>query len=449
MRTDIDQLFRALGAHAERIPLGTAESARRRGDRRRRHRLATVAAVVLTAGAVSATTVWLKPQPAPVAGVPFVHLVDAGHLPADLTIPVPETHGGLFADVKLLDGVAYTADQRKGGPVQLGALDLNTGAYTTVERDESFVIESFYVSPHGVLVAGTRAGESATVIAVVEPVTLAPRWERDLGGGVLAVGSVIAAYDPEAGVLSTLDWRTGEAVWERDVGAVQGITPVYASTPGLLAPAGTWPTELADDRLLVVGPTGTLEVVDALTGTMVGRVDVDRVEHAVAIGGSLYVTSGRTTLAFTIDGSAGPVIVHSGNARVMPCGANLVCLMPVTGGVLVFDNTTHEKVGALPYATEGTVVGDRFLSHIGALYDLSGTLLGATPGEVQAWWITADSALTISRSGPTATVWGIAARDGSAVSLGTIPAPTSVCAVDQRHLVCAIADGFQAWRFAE
>jgi outer membrane protein assembly factor BamB len=463
MPADLDELFTALGTHADRIPVGTSEGARRRG-RRRRGRLVVsglALAVLGTSGAVGIARLPVPPAPpAPPAATP-APTVDFAPLVRTGTVPMSLETAGIPSSL-IVDGVAYVMAGQT--PVRVGALDLATGepAFPTVDLGAwDTPPYGLQWGPAGLVATGVPAGATNRVLIIIDPTSGAVRWQLELGDDVslLSTRPAVVTHARSGGLLRGLDWHTGTELWRREVTA--GDATLVGDYPvGPWLPASHSDVALGSDRLLLADDAlGSVLVIDARTGETLRRIANDRSRDAtIAIDGTLYSTRGAELWAQSVDRPGEPTLVYRDpdgrSVGVDLCGAVLCVRVGERGGhrLVLLDPATHREITSVSAANFGIAVGDRFLTYQGLLLDLTGTAVGETPRSTRrAWWITAGSALTVTYPDPEwGEVVGLQTADGTPVLLGEIPLiEPGGCAIDARYLVCPAPDGFHAWQFAE
>lgn len=470
MPTDLDELFTALGAHADRVPLGTAENARHRGRRQRQRLIATCAALAVLSAAAAIGAISLRPratppaEPGPLATVSFIPLQPAGSIPMDLSeFSASPTD---VAVVQVEGEVAYVAGRDGSGVVHLGAMRLDTGApvFPTVDIGQWGEVTGLYFYPAGLMVIAVPAGGRQTMI-ILDPTQGTVRWQRTIEPDSQAVvqDRAILIAPSSAPGLTALDWRTGEELWTRPTDATRGLLPVHPADISLPAPAGdSFPMAagkaMSDDSRVLAVSSDAVEIIDVQTGAPLAQKTIGEFGYVFAVENSLYVGRGESELwAYPLDHDGEPTRLRSDAGWARPCGTGLLCAIRSTDGRgLVFDATSGATRAVLRPNRSGSAAGDRILSTDGVLHDADGAVLTLGATHTTAWWLTPGSILTLddryrNSADPTrAIIGGMAADDGTWQELGSIPTLNDwlACGVSTTHIVCAAADGFHSWRFA-
>jgi outer membrane protein assembly factor BamB len=472
--SNLTSFFAALGALADRTSPGTAEGARRRGERRRHRLIASYAAVAVLVAGVAGGAAWLAPRPAPPPADPqptptgtFIPLRSVAPLPMEIAGPDPDD-GSLPASVTVLDGVAYVHAGGNDAPLRVGALNLATGSpvFPTVDLglwDQGPVIA---MDRDGLYVQGDpRDARSEERMMMLDPATGAVRWEKTFDpfyGAIPADGVILLCVSPSTVV--GLDWRTGEELWRRPYpGRTVTISGGYTSAPSLPSRATAGDLRGHLDTRVVIAVGESIDVIDGRSGQSHGTVTlVDDHRFAGLNDDTVFAGAGREVWAYPMTGGA-PTLAYTApegmEAMAMPCGAGLLCAVAFSDtdvSTVVLDRSTYQEL----FASYGTAVGDRFLTPDGHLLDLTGQVVGPTGNddEMVSWWVSTADVLTIDLSETTdeytATVSGVSAQDGRRVELGQFPAgPQPIpwihaCGIDTHYLVCPAGDGFHAWQFA-
>lgn len=482
MPADLDRLFGALGAHADTVPLAPPGRARRRGENRRRGRLAAgLALVVVLVGTVLIGTVTIArrqatPAVPPPPTVDFHPLVPVGE-------PVPIELGQDFAMALVVDDRAFVGGRSADGHVRVGALDLRTGrpAWPVADLGAFEGWHGLQAGPEGIIVAVPGPAGGANVAwMVLDPATGRVRWQTQ--GDELHHGSgepVVVISDPVAAAIRGLDWATGQERWRVPLAAGESPRFLVEHGSGEIPPVFGRFAE-AGHRLLRLDSDGLLRTYDARTGALLAsrpRATAPGPVVPVISDGVLYSIAGSPATrvdAAAIAGTDPPSTVYTarpGEAvrSVVPCGPGRVCVTvdrsaDASGELLALqarrpgdrDAPAFRELWRRPIATFGaaTSVAARILTTRGQLYDLDGRDLSgpmaATP--VSSGWITPGSVLRLSvgtGAGPEpVAAEGVSTGDGSTVDLGRIPEPTGICSWDTRFLACPSAGGLRAWRFA-
>jgi hypothetical protein len=462
MPADLDELFITLGAHADRIPLGTPENARRRGQRRRRRVVAAGLALVAVATAstvVAVAQLALRPVPPATPTFDFIPLRPAGTVSMDVAPIDPRDAEGGYNGSVIVDGVAYVVSDPAGRPAQLGALDLAAGApvFPTVDLGVwANGLRLAHAGPEGLLLVAP--GESSMI--VVDPSSGVVRWQVaiDPVTAVLPTESAIIAYHLGTGLARALDWQTGAERWHRQYGVADWVSEAYPESlvrPGTAARTSSYP-----DRM-VVGRRGSVDIIDTHTGDVLGSFNVERPENTQFIAGALYTNEEGEVWAHPLDTGGPPTLVYSDpdgeGGGVDWCGPSVLCVydsswFPGEDTLILLDLDTHRELARFQARGLAQVVGERVLTPDG-LFDLAGNLLTDLDlTDAYEWWITASSVLTLTLEddGARGVVRGLRTEDGATMLLGEIPLASSAgCSIDARYLVCPAPDGFHAWQFAE
>jgi PQQ-like domain len=477
MPADLDRLFSAMGAHADGAAVLAPESVRRRGDQRRRSRIAatcvTVALLVGAVAAIARTDVGRHDtppaQPTPRATVAFTPLRQAG---GTISIPLGTTGVGMAA---VSGNRVFVVGITSQHHVLLGASDLNTGRpiWPTADTGQIGDWPVLYLSPEAVVVAAGRAASPHLgVVMVFDPTTGAKRFQVDpTTAGGAAFDSVLVVTSAAEHAVRGIDWITGAERWRIAIAA--GDQPIV--TQNLATPkenglgVGQWP-DAANERLYVISTDGTVRTYNGNTGALLGTRPEAIPRRAgggtptyVAYGDVLYTIIGGTEVravdlaATTAAADEYTAPVGSTVRSLAPCGPGRFCVIEDNNGnvqLAAVDLATYTVLWRrpAPQATYLGAVGDRILTDRGQLYDLSGQLLSDT-GAFDAFWLTPGSALILSRADYTdinsdTAVSGLSTVDGTTTLLGRIPPVTGACTQTMYVLVCPAADGFHLWHFA-
>jgi hypothetical protein len=474
MPADLDELFAAFAAHADAVPTGTADKARRIGQRRRQQRVAATALAVLAVLSVATYTAvrMVGPYITPAHPRPTVTFAQ---LTRAYQFATPSSQGRGIAVVGSRLFVLSTggpAGGDAGSPVRLDALDLTSMTPPFAERD----LGSWAAPPtlithqQALLVVGRQAGAAAAIVAAFSPVTGQPMWTQPIEGEnsvVLGLPDTVVDYEPAAGVLRAWDWATGHELWQfpHPMNGTR-LTPVLtAPTLGAAAPAGSLSTDFSDHRFVVVDGDGTVRVLDARNGGEADNFQVGAPAQSdttyVPIGDRLYVVAPDEVRAFPLDGTGPSTPIYAASAGesvagVVPCD-DRICVTVSTGTVdhvVGVDPGTGQDVWRVR-GSAATLVDGRILSADGELYDLASNALRGDGHSLYAWWLTAGSVLlvdvgyTSTNGGEQHAVLGLSTVDGSTVSLGDVSLKDGGCvAALQTYLACGAADSVDVWRFA-
>ncbi|HEY7225182.1 MAG TPA: PQQ-binding-like beta-propeller repeat protein [Micromonosporaceae bacterium] len=465
---DVARLFSALATRADRIPLGTAEAARRLGEHRR-HRFVAIC-LALAVILASATGVLVlgsgrprvaTPAVPPIGPAHFIALREVGSLtmdPVDLDpvppqAPRPAEARTVFTSIVIDNDTAYVARGAGGIPTLVGALDLTTGqpAFPTLDLGDWTQVREFTLVGDNLLLSGVAPG--GPVIVVLNARTGIARWTRPVAADATLAGLSDALVIYAAGTLTAFDWTSGALLWSRSADAGRGLLQVQRAAPEGAQPLGSMPIDPTDQRLIAVSPRGTVDVIDVLTGLSRTTFSIENPEYLFAVGGTLYVGAAERLLSYPLAGPGTATLIASGVVRANYCGRDLICTLGSTGQFAAIDANTGTSVARLRLGAVATASGDGFLGPYGSVYDRSGAPISPDSGHLPVWWVGPGSVLTFDPVGPTAeqpvTVGGLSTTGASWTSLGQLPAvPVQRCGADRHYLVCAFRDGFRAWQFA-
>jgi outer membrane protein assembly factor BamB len=485
MPTDFHQLFSALGDHAESVPLGGPDLARRRGRERGRNRLiATVAAsLVLVTVATMATVLGVRVlrdglRPAPPARPDQLATEPTGlhglkpfgkGVPMDLGTGA--AHG--FGMASIIGDRAYVAAHADNGTLAVGAIDLTTGnpAWSTRDLGKWGDWNGFQAYPQGLIVIGEHDDGSKPdhVGIVLDPATGQKRWQTNFDSLSLEPFESVLAVS-EAGVIRGLDWRTGAEKWRVQSGAVELLSDVRTDSSG--GPVAHTPG--AGD-VLAIDSEGTLRRYDSSNGKLratrpnvgaparnVSQRISEWPEYA-AFDGTLYTITREPTrlTAYDLSGSTPPRLIIEGDpsmalATVWPCGAALVCLIgsPSQDSELIVVDVARQRVRwrvTGNRSTSASAFGDRILTNSAQLFDLDGKSLAGDGGGL-AGPVSPGRALVIShrldRPTEELQISGMSLVDGERTVLGSIRGGPGLCEWSTTVLVCPTPTGFSAWRFS-
>lgn len=447
MPADLDELFTALGTHADRVPLAEPEGARRHGERRRRRHGTAGLALVLVAAVAAIGVTQLADRPTPPAGpdpaAPFIPLRPAGFAPSSGDLR-------MFGTVPGVDGLTYVVRSTTDGQLELSLHRFGDATVVTqIPLADQAMVSEVTRRPDGTLGVLTELpGQGRWRFGVFNGSGMA-RWNEVDAEHTFATGVAVLVTSSETGLATALDWRTGEVIWRRALDTTQGLTHVYPAAPAPPLAVGGWGVDPAEHRLVAVGGDGTVEVIDSRTGYTQRAFTMERPEAVVAFGEFLYASIDDVVWAYPLDRAGEPTMVYVGSVRVRPCGAGLLCLAPGDGPTLLIDSATQRQVGTAPIGRAVTVVGERVVTDDGAVFDLSGNVVAAAPGVGWSWWVAPDRVLTLTKdtgNAGTVVVGELSTVDGAWTELGRIP--DVPCVATLHYLVCDTPEGVQAWQFA-
>jgi hypothetical protein len=479
MRADLDRLFSALGAHADTVPPPAPERARRRGDQRRRSRVAIICATLVLlvgAGAAVARADFGQRRNPPAAPTPHPTVAFTTLSPVGTSIPMALGRSGVGV-ASVSDDRVYVAGLDARQHLLLGASYLSSGrpVWPIIDSGQSAQWPGLYVRANTlVVVAGQQGGSVQPIVVLVfDPATGTKRWQATFADfNLAAFDSVLVTRSAADHAVLGLDWSTGTPRWR--IPLAPGELPTIAQhlTTGEVdgLGQGLWP-DTADQRLYLIGADGTVRAYNGNTGQPLGTwanaapatvagdtpryVIYDNLLYAVSRDTDVRVSdlTRTTTSSSLVYTSPSGSRVHS----MTPCGVGRVCLIVQDNGaadLVAVDRATQSVLWRrpAPQAEYAATVGDRILTDRGQLFDLDGQQL-SNDAALDTFWLTPGSALVLAPADLTdirsdVEVIGLSAVDGSGTPLGHIPPLRGSCSRTTDLLVCPAADGFHVWRFA-
>jgi outer membrane protein assembly factor BamB len=476
MPAELDEMFAALGRHADEIPLAPAGAARRRGRRRSRAQalVAAAAAVCLAATGIGAAARHSRQvnRPAPAAS--------SGALPE---VGTPLDFGAQTTDAMaaIAGGRVFTAWSAADGSTRLAASDLHTGAVVWSIRAPGAPAETFFhlqALPQALLLTLTRPDgdtESRTRYAF-DPQDGRLRWKLVLAAadGVVVHRAGLVWVSASTGRTQEVDWATGRERWSLPAGADRPLLTLGMHVPGDddRAGAAELPAGFTDDRLVQVTAAGRVRVRDIDTGALRRTVtsaalDPDHTVHTfVAYDGMLYNSerAGANARGYRIrvtdlstDQGRSRVVLTEGVGHsvggLVPCGSQRVCVAdryPDGRTTLAaIDARTGRRLWQSPAPDDSGPVGalhGRTLVSSGketVLYDADGGQVLHTSYN-SVGWLDADTLLIHP-----AAVAGPAARfttgDRRITSLGQVPAASGGCTWTAERLACPTGASLRIW----
>jgi outer membrane protein assembly factor BamB len=482
MPADLDELFGQLGRHADALPLGGADRARRRGRQRTRIRaaLAAAAAVVLVLVGVGVTlrhpdrqptpaispTIALEGRPIPEVGKP----IDLGG-----AVPFP----GVTTDGERVYAVSIKAADRS---FQLTAADLESGgpAWAAPQRigDTRRHLDRVVVVPSAVLVI-TRANDGTSPgigLYAFDPRTGAPLWTKDAeeDDSLVFTSAMLVRLAAADGRVDGFDWVSGRERWSRTTGdrpvwAVGMATPADEAKLNRSGP----PVTFTDARVVLLTDRGDAEVRNAATGNVQRTVPVAPVsgKTAVAYDGWLYThdeadgTRGPQHIRATdLVGDAGTAVIEELPGRLLTlgsCGAARVCvstqaLRNKSGDPRINTLTALDvRKRRMIWQRNTMLDGDQISSARGSilltsvmggleLYSPSGKLLHQS--YLTGGWLDGRALLVAAPDG-TGRLARLSAADGRLIPYAKhISEFAGDCASTSKRLACAGETGLRIWR---
>ncbi len=321
----LDDLFDAVGRDIDALVLPPADTARHRGQVRRRAQTALAVAVtlVLAAGAIlagGALRHWSGAQPpagpprpsgilaSPTERVGFQRLTAVGTavIPGVAQLPHGPTDRSLLlatdGDVGYVGWLDVDAQTLRVAAVDLGTARLRWGPVELGRYNDS---NGLFSVPGGVLVLGesnSGTGPGYEMYAVAGD-TGAVRWHRPFDintDGFLPLAAAMVLSTSQDHTIRGLDWRTGRELWSAPAHGPE-LVPVITRA-ALFGPAslfGAYAPVSVDPRVLEIGTDGALRIYSGVTGALLSTVDgvgsagaSYRAVDNPAYGDTLFVAAG-------------------------------------------------------------------------------------------------------------------------------------------------------------
>ena len=474
MPADLDDMFTRLGEQADAVPIGTAATARRRGEQRARTRtmVAAAAAVCLAGGGAA----WLirpateQPDPHPPAATK-----GSGPLPG-VGSPIPYGGRPRFAMTAISDGQVFTGWQDEDGTIKVSAADLHTGRQSWPARSPGKFSDfgGILAVPRALLLSvehndGTNPDRT---MYIYDPATGEKRWELpyDVADDLVFQDDVLIHMVAATGLTRAFTWATGEPRWSLVAGADRPIRSLGVHVPGDEDRGGRYglPIDFEQDHFVQVTKAGKAQTRSVANGEVLATATIP------APAGS----SGDTLVAYdnwlydyelTADGSyrirasrldvpGASAIVYSGPAGhhfggMAPCGPQRICVLD--GGKsdeTVMLTALDAASRRMLWQVEAPESADTVLSLHGrslvsgggetALYDKDGKQVFHSSAMIG--WLDAENLFSapLGEAGPATR---IAAADGRATTLGEVPALSNFCSWTTERLVCPTETDLRLW----
>jgi outer membrane protein assembly factor BamB len=476
MPADLDELFAAFAAHADAVPSGTADAARRLGRRRRQYRVASTALVALLVLGVATFTTIRALQPRVLAATPrptvsFAPLTAAYSLasPLDQAPDVRLVGSRLFM---LSVGTSSADPQAPAGPgiaARLDALDLSTmtAPFPAISAGLWQAAPTLVAGPQALLLVGSHDGGTTRDVVAYSATNGSLDWQRPLGGDdvLLSLSTAVVVYEPSSGSLVGLDWTNGHPLWQltHPMQGTQLVPMRTAPVPDGAVPAGTLVADPQDPRLAAIDADGSVTVIDSSTGRVLSSFGTGRPATQtsyVPFEDRLYIVTPDGVRGVPLDGTGTPTVLFTASVDetvtgVAPCGPR-VCVGIAFGSTNLLagiDPGMATEVWRVP-GSRPTVLDGRMLTADGEIYDLAGALLRTDGHAMFDWWLTTGSVLlvdarvTLVNGVEEHDVTAASTVDGRTVDLGDVPVGASGCVTAlQRYLACGTTSGVDVWRF--
>jgi molecular chaperone HscA len=344
---DLDRLFQALQLDADLIPSADVSVIRASG-RRRRLRRATAGAVavgIVLGSVLVGPAIWPKTtrppaNPAPTA-VTFAPLRDVGG--EEDTFGTQTSSRPKTVATAVMNGRGYVVWLDENGVPSVAAVDVASGRRiwgpATLESAPTSWAAVLPLPQVVVVVSGFDDGDHAAVTGL-DPTTGERLWQRNFGAvdGLLYETAVVLA-DRSTGVMQAIDMRSGRTLWTvaDPSGSLLTVLGMQSSV-GVSGVSNYLPPVYTDHRLVVVGGDSMLRVYDALTGQLQGSRTAAGNE-ALAYDGTVFAVRDSTStvpnqvLAYQAIGTDAARVVYQsphGTSRLRalsPCGARRICLV--------------------------------------------------------------------------------------------------------------------------
>ena len=361
MSADLDDMFAALGHHADALPLAPATQLRRRGERRRRNRVVAAAAAVLLIAAGSGVVAWHREHRPVLPAAPNAPVRGLKAVPD----PVPAGEGREWVYPTVADHRVFAVSRSSATSYRLVAVDERTGRVLWSTPDRTGDATHPFTVPGAVLLHTEKGLE------IRDAATGADRWQLrfDRQDQIVLSADVVVRTTATNGTTEAFDMRTGALRWSVPGGADR---PAYTfgnrGEDGVfraqLLFQGTFSTGTLGQRLR----SGRTLVRDLHTGRTLHSLDPEPPAEQIRVqDGTLFWLAGAQVRTAAMDGRDGGSRV----LRTLPrgwrlesyfaCGTGRICLIESAskdyreGRVVVVDVASARVLWqqAVPYAVAG------------------------------------------------------------------------------------------------
>ena len=472
MPADLDDLFTRLGEQADAVPIGTAATARRRGEQRTRTRtmVAAAAAVCLAGGGA----VWLvRPATEQRDPHPPAATKGSGPLPG-VGSPIPYGSKPRFAMTAIAGDQVFTGWQDEDGTIKVSAADLHTGRQSWPARSPGKFDDfgGILAVPRALLVSVEHndGTDPDRTMYVYDPATGEKRWELpfDVADDLIFQDDVLIHMVAKTGLTRALTWATGEPRWTLAAPADRPIRTLGAYTPGDEDRGGRYglPINSTQDHFVQVTRAGNAQTRSVRTGEVLTTAtlpaptegstvveydqwlynDEQSADGSYRIRATRLDAPGTTAIIFT-----GPAGRHFGG--LAPCAPQRVCVLDrgkndETAMLTALDAESRRTLWRVDAPESADTVlslhGRTLVSGGGetALYDKDGKQVFHTSAMIG--WLDAETLFSapMDEAGP-ATL--IAAADGRPTALGEVPALPNFCSWTPERLACPTETDLRLW----
>jgi hypothetical protein len=474
MPVDLEDMFAALGRDADSVPVAPAEQARRRG--RQRTRTTAMVAAAATAVGLVTTGIGVTARHDDGTDRPVHPAASDQALPA---VGSPLTFPSLarVATTAGADGREYTAWQSVGGPTEVNAVDLRTGAVVWSAGELGSAGDSMVgtvAMPQGVVVTLAPADGAApdSTMYVLNPADGRQRWKLTFtqGDNVVYHRAALIRMSARTGVTEAFDWTTGAVRWSLPATADRPIRTMGTHVPADqdLAGGSRLPAGYTDNRLVQVTEGGQVQVRTVTTGALLRTATIPapgeqssyysydgRLYNDEQTGGAFRI---RATDLRTGHGRTDVVLTPGAGYRLggfTACGPDRVCVLDQDGGratvtaVDVAQRRQLWRVDAPAGARTVDSMHGRTLVTADAtsvVLDSDGRPVFRAPDAVVGW-LDADTMLVLPAR-TAGTVSTVRLTDRRLTRLGDIPGYAEQCAWTTERLACPTSESLHIWSLA-
>ncbi|MEV6298641.1 PQQ-binding-like beta-propeller repeat protein [Actinoplanes sp. NPDC051861] len=353
-------------------------------------------------------------------------------------------------------GRIFTASGAWYEPFKMIAVDATTGATAwDMGPVSTFDVNVGPMVFHGALLVGLRSR-----IEVRDPATGDLRWALPTTGHNAVVSDSVVADVVDGGVTEGYDLATGRKLWT--VPPPGGDRPVkqtgmrtgdeYSPEPGARREI-----RISDGQLVQLTATGRVLLRDMATGKLVGDAPggfrPGNSTTLIGYQGTAYL--GNTKEILAADPATGKTrnFFTGTHPGLFPCGAELICV--VSGGTMIAKRPDGTEAWRSPRADMhlfGTFRADRIAVRaiVGqALYTSDGEVLYENESQTDIGWIDDDNLLALVGVGGQGRVdiVAVAAEDGRATTIGTLPPVEPDCSWSDQVLACRDGTELKIWKF--
>jgi putative pyrroloquinoline-quinone binding quinoprotein len=472
MTADLDNLFTDVARQADTIPLGTADSARRRGRARRRNRavVASAAAMVclVTAGTAAVLTRRLHTDPSPAQTATLARLLPETGPPFSFGAKVQAT-------VRYITYVyaAWQVDPR--GPTTVARVDPNGSAASWKISVDGQVQDMSWNRTALVVRITSRNGPR---LLMLEPMTGHLRWELPIGADdeIVYTTSALLRWSPASGRTYAYDVLTKTQMWSVAATADPPVRTLRMDTTQRIDPM-----ELT---FLQVTKAGKVQLRSARTGQLQRTATIPEPRAA---GQTMTAVDGRLfseeipccdTAAFQVrvtdlrsDGVSSYVVFSDGPANrfgaMTLCGIDRLCVLDHEEDgtrVAAIDLVRRTQLWRVPVPDDATTISSRAVGEPGkvqwvgrilvaggdepVLLDPDGTVAFRERDAQFVWSEGYDTvvALPAPEAPAAGNVVLVGPQAGRTKVLGSVPANVGRCEADRYRLICHTETGLRFYK---